>query len=154
MSEVTGYQIWVTWVIWCFTKKLCTRRDAWAGALSWWSCQSPVAHCSGLLNHLNIFCGGECSNLMHNLMQIHCSTCSVILSVMTTQYTCSLNDVYRPHWLGQWSRHCSQTHIPVPSPWLPGYIKNNKLFCYVNNGWTFSRQTLYVCIYVYMYVYL
>ena len=49
---------WVTWVIWCFTKKLCMRHDAWAGTLSWWSCQSPVAHSCGLLNHLNSFCGG------------------------------------------------------------------------------------------------
>ena len=24
-------------------KKLCTRHDAWAGTLLWWSCQSPVA---------------------------------------------------------------------------------------------------------------
>ena len=35
---------WVTWVIWCFAKKLCTRCDAWMDMLSWWSCQSPVAH--------------------------------------------------------------------------------------------------------------
>ena len=39
-------------------KKLCTRHDAWAGMLSWWSCQSPVAHSCGLLNHLNSFCEG------------------------------------------------------------------------------------------------
>ena len=48
---------WVTWVIWCFAKKLCMRCDAWAGTLSWWSCQSTVAHSSGLLYHLNRFCG-------------------------------------------------------------------------------------------------
>ena len=29
--------------------------------------------------------------------------------------------VYRPHWLVQWSCHCSHMCIPVPSPWLPGY---------------------------------
>ena len=61
--EVTGHQIWavegwVPWVIWCFTKNLCTRRDAWARALSWWSCQSLVAHSFGLLNHPNSFPGG------------------------------------------------------------------------------------------------
>ena len=42
---------WITWVIWCFAKKLCTRRDAWAGAL-WWSCQSPVAHSCGHFHHI------------------------------------------------------------------------------------------------------
>ena len=49
------YGGWITWVIWCFTKKLCMGRDSWVGALLWWSCQSPVAHSCGLLNHLNIF---------------------------------------------------------------------------------------------------
>ena len=64
----------------------------------------------------------ECSSLMQNLMQIHCSTLSVILYVMATQYTCSLNSVCCPHWLAQWSHHCSCMHILVHSPWLPGYI--------------------------------
>ena len=40
---------WVTWMICCFTKKLCIRRDSWAGTLLW--CQSPVAHSFSLLNH-------------------------------------------------------------------------------------------------------
>ena len=52
------YEGWVTWVIWCFTRKLCMRRDAWTGVLSWCSCQSPVAQRCGLLNHPNSFCGG------------------------------------------------------------------------------------------------
>ena len=64
----------------------------------------------------------ECSSLMQNLMQIGCSTHSVILYVTTTQYTCWLNGVYRPHWLVQRSRHYSLMHIPVHSPWLSGYI--------------------------------
>ena len=64
----------------------------------------------------------ECSSLMQNLMQIHSSTCSVILNVMATQYTCSINGICCPCWLVQWSRHCSHMHIPVNSPWLGGYI--------------------------------
>ena len=64
----------------------------------------------------------ECSSFTQNLMQIHCSTCSVILNAMVTQYTCSPTGVYHPHWLVQWSRHCSHMHIPVCSPWLPGYM--------------------------------
>ena len=59
----------------------------------------------------------ECSNLTQNLMQMHCSTQSVY-----SMYTCSLKDGYLPHWLGQWSHHCSLMCTPVPSPWLPGYI--------------------------------
>ena len=46
-------------------------------------------------------------------MQIYCSARSV---------TCSLNSVYRPHWLVEWSHHCSHMCIPVHSPWLPGYV--------------------------------
>ena len=49
---------WDTWVIWCFAKKLCTRCNAWAGALLWWSGQSLVAHSCGLLSHPNSFHGG------------------------------------------------------------------------------------------------
>ena len=37
-------------------KKFCTRRDAGAGALLWWSYQSPVARSCGLLNHTYSFC--------------------------------------------------------------------------------------------------
>ena len=39
-----------------------------------------------------------------------------------TQYTCSLNSIYHPHWLAQWSCYCSCMCIPGYSPWLPGYI--------------------------------
>ena len=81
-------------------------------------------HCvvpESLLNHLSSFCGVLLS-LMQNWMQMHCSTCSVILNAMATQYRCSLNEVYCPHWLVQCSHHCALMHFPVYSPWLPGYI--------------------------------
>ena len=64
----------------------------------------------------------EYSSFTKNLMQIRSSTHSVILNTMTTQYRHSVNGVYRPHWLVQWSYHYSHLHIPVHSPWLPGYI--------------------------------
>ena len=51
-------------------------------------------------------------------MQVCCSTCSVILNVTATQYTCSLNGIYHP----QWSCHCSCMRVPVHLPWLLGYI--------------------------------
>ena len=55
-------------------------------------------------------------------MQICCSTRSVILNEMATQYICSLNSNYCLHWLVQWNCHCLPMCIPVHSPWLPGYI--------------------------------
>ena len=125
---------WVTWAIWCFAKN-CRRRDAWAGALSWWSCQSPAAQSCGLLNHPNSFCGGNYlfnASLTQNLTQIHCSTCSVIWNVMCLKLsTCSLNSIYRPHWPVQWSRHCSYMCIPVHSPCLPGYINVTETFLFI-----------------------
>ena len=140
------------------------------GTLLWWSCQSPVAHNCGLLNHPNHFCRGM-FKLMQNLMQICCSTHSVILNVMITQYTCSFNGVHCPvngvHWLVQWSHHCSYMHTPVPSPWLPGYISVMYSSCYINKSWTFPRQSLYIylhhlylclclclCLYLCLFLYL
>ena len=107
--------------MWCFIKKLCTRPAAWAGTLSWWSCQSPVAHRYGLFNDPNSFHGGmfklnanlDADSLFYSLSH---------LNVTATQYTCSLNGVYCPHWPVQWSCHCSPMHIPVHAPWLPSYI--------------------------------
>ena len=64
----------------------------------------------------------ERSSLTQNLMQICCSIHSVILNTMATQDTCSLNSIYHPKWLVQWWHHFSCMHIPVHSPWLPGYI--------------------------------
>ena len=64
----------------------------------------------------------ERSSLTQNLMPILCSAHSVILNATDTQYTRSLNSVYHPHRLVQWSRQCSCMCIVVHSPWLPGYI--------------------------------
>ena len=100
--------------------KFCIRHDAWMSMLSWWSFQLPVAHSWGLVNHLNSFHEGMFK--LHTKFDADLLLYSVILNTMATQSTCSLNSVYRPHWLVQWSRHCSHTCIPVHSPWLPGYI--------------------------------
>ena len=88
----------------------------------------------------------ECSGLTQNLMQICCSTCSVILNVTATQYTCSLNGIYHLHWLVQWSCHCSRMRIPVYSPWLPGYIgvAQTVLLILINNGLNFPGQASYI----------
>ena len=43
---------------------------------------------------IQIVSTGEFSNLVQNVMQSCCSTSSVILNAMATQYTCSFNGVY------------------------------------------------------------
>ena len=99
-------------------KKLCMRYDTWVGALSWWSCQSPVAHSYSLLNHPNSFHRGMFK--LNTKFDADLLLYLLIFNVMATQYTYSLNSIYCPHWLVQWSHHCSFMCIPVHSPWLPG----------------------------------
>ena len=101
-------------------EKLCTRCDAWAACCGDEADNYllPVAVASCMIWVVSM---EGCSRLTQNLMQIHCSIHSVILNVTATQYTCSLNDVYQPHWLVQWSYHCSHMRIPVHFPCLPGY---------------------------------
>ena len=81
--------------------------------------QLPIAVAFWIIRIVSV---EECSSLLQKLMQIHCSTCPVILSSTATQYTCSLNRIFHPHWLVQWSCHCSCMCIPGHSPWLPGDI--------------------------------
>ena len=76
---------WDTWVIWCFAKKHFMRSDAWAGTLSWWSCQSPAVHSCGLLNHPNSFHGGmfklraksDADPLLYSLSHFECDSHTV-----------------------------------------------------------------------------
>ena len=89
----------------------------------------------------------KCWNLTQNLMQIYCSTHLVILNAMATQCTCSLNSVYHPHWLAQWSRHCSHMHFPVHPPWLQGYINVTQTILILTVAGLFSGQTFYAHIY-------
>ena len=132
------YGGWVTWVIWCFAKKLCMRCNAWAGALSWWSWQSPVVHSCGLLC-LDRFHGGifkcdtelllyllshfECNgHTVHMLNQWHLLpplTSTVKLSLFTHVHSSPVSLAARLHWC-----HANCSH-------------------YINNGWTFSRQIWY-----------
>ena len=116
--------------------------------------QLPTASAFGISQ---IVSTEECSSLTQSLMQICCSTCSVILYETATQSTCSLNGIYRPHWLGQWSRHCSP--CTFQSTLLAARLHHCCTNCShnINNGWTFTGQTSYVyvlhiCIYNILYV--
>ena len=135
---------WVTWVIWCFTKKLCTRHDVWASALLWWSCQSPVAHSCSLLNHLNTFCGGTFK------LQAKFDTDSLFYSLSHFEW-----DGHTVYMLTQWhllfpltSTVKSSLFMHVHSSPLSSAARLHQccaiFFCYINNGWTFFRTD---CIY-------
>ena len=102
-------------------KNLCMRHDSWVVTLSWWSCQSLFTYSYSLLYQLNSFRGevfkfnakSDANSLLY----------SDILNTMATQYIHMLTQQqWPPHWLVQWSHHCSLMCFPVHSPWLPGYI--------------------------------
>ena len=132
--------------------KSCMRCDVWMDILSWWSCQSPVAHSCGLLNRPNSLHGGMFklnTKFDADSLLIHYSI--VILNATATQYTCSLSGVHHPHWLVQGSHHCSCMGIPVHSPWLPGYINAlQTILVIVTMAGFFPRQIIYIHINLYI----
>ena len=130
-------------MIWCFAKKLYTRRDTGVGRLSWWSCQSPVAHSCGLLNHPNSFRRGmlklnpkfDADSLLYLLSHFECDkirtvhmltqrcllpplTSTVKLLLFTHVHSSPLSLAGRLHW-------CCTNHS-----------------CYFNNGRTFFQAVL------------
>ena len=108
-------------------------------------CTALVASSPKVFWIIQIVSTEECSGLTQNLMWILCSTRSIILNVTVTQYTCSLNDIYHPHWLVQWSHHCSPMHIPVHPPWLPGRIDvTQTILLILTMAGLFSRQNIYI----------
>ena len=111
--EVTGHQIWavgawIIWVIWCFATNSAqdVMREQACCCDEAANHQLPIAAAFWIIQIVWIVSKEECSSLTQNLMQIRCSTHSVILNVMATQYTCSLDGVSHPHGLAQWSHHC------------------------------------------------
>ena len=141
--EIIGHQIWaveawVTRVIWCFTKN-----SAWdvmleQGVLSWWSCQSPVAHSFSFLNHSNSFCIG--------VFKFKTKLDVDSLLYLFSYFECNSHTIHM----------CTQQHLPPP---LTSRVKSSLFMhahsspfslaamlyqChtnhshYINNGWTFS----------------
>ena len=90
-------------------------------------CTALIASYPKAIWIIRIASAEECSSWTQNLMQI-------LLTQLfwMWQYTCSLNGISRPHWLAQWSPHCSHMHIPVHSPWLPGYINVAQTILFVS----------------------
>ena len=148
---------WVTWVIWCFTKNSARHMIL------------ELAHCRDEADNHQLpmavaFCiiwivsMKECSNLMQNAkFDRDWSLYSVTLNVTATQYTGSLNSIYHPRWLVQWSRHCSCMCVPVHSPWLLGYVNvvQTVLVILTMAGLFVDRPHLYpyICLYLYIHIY-
>ena len=127
-----------------------TKNSAWNIMHEWACCHEEAANhqlpTASAFWIIWIVSFEECSSLMQNLMQIHCSICSVILNAMATQYTGSLIGVYHPHWLVQWSHHCSCMCIPVHSPWLSPYIDASQMVLIIlTMAGLFPDRPLCVC---------
>ena len=75
----------------------------------------------------------ECSSLTQNLMRIHCSTNSVILNVLATQYTCSLNNIHCPP-LTSTVKLPLFTHAHSSPLCLAPGGNHVAQSCYINNG--------------------
>ena len=127
--------------IWCLTKKLCMRCDAWVGVLLWWCCQSPVAHGCGLLNHPNSFC--------REMFKLNTKFDASSLPYSLSHFEC---DDHTVHMLTQWrllppltSTVKSSLFMHVHSSLLSlsaslHWCCTNCPRC-INNGWTFSGMT-------------
>ena len=74
-----------------FHQNLCMRCDTWIGMLSWWNCQSPVAHSCGLLNHPSSFCG--------RMFKLHTKFDADSLLYLLSHFEC---DDHTVHTLTQW----------------------------------------------------
>ena len=118
--------------------------DAGVDVLLWWSCQSPVAHSCGLLNHLNSFRRGifklnaksDVDSLVYSLSHFECDSHNTV------------------HMLTQWcllppltSTVTSSLITPVHSSPLALAARlhrcHSNCSCYINNHGTFSGQTSY-----------
>ena len=127
------------------------RPDAWAGALSWWSCQSPGAHSWGLLNHPHSFHRGK--------FKLNAKLDADLLLYLLGHFECDGHTVHMltqrhlpPPLTSKWSRHCSHMCLPVHSPWLPGFIAVVCKPFSLCEQWLDLVQTDLVCAFVCPYM--
>ena len=114
----------------------------------------PCTHCifpESFLNPPNSFRGGMFK--LNTKFDVDSLLYLLILNVMATQYTCSLNSIYRPHWLVQWSRHCSPMCIPVHSPWCQVTLTLHKPFSLYKQRLDFFLEWPHKCMYIYVCMY-
>ena len=123
-------------------KTLHERCDAWVGVLSCCNCQSPVACSCGLLNHLNSF--------WREMFKLNTKFDANSLLYLLSHFKC---DGHTVHMLTQRClpppltstvksslfTHAHSTPLSLAAR-LHQCLANHS--CYINNGWTFSRQPL------------
>ena len=84
----------------------------------------------------------KCSSLMQNLMQICCSTHTVILNVMATQYTCTIQwCLQHPLTSTVKSSLLMHAHSSPPSLATRFHWCCTNHYCHINNSWVFFLDT-------------
>ena len=129
----------VEWPGWFdISPKYCTRRDARAAVLSWWSCQSPIAVAFWVIQ---IVSAEECSSLTQNLMQICCSTCSAIWMHSHTVHLLTQRCLLLP--VTSTVKSSLFTHAHSSPLSLAARLRWSHTNCshYINNGWTFLDRS-------------
>ena len=124
-------------------QKNSTRHDVWMGSL-WWSCQSPVAHSYGFLNHPNSFHGKKFElktkfdedSLLYSLSHFECNGHTVH---MLTQWRLLLPLISTVKLSLFMCMHSSPLSLAAR---LHQCCTNSSP--YNNNGWTSSGQTSYM----------
>ena len=118
------------------------------GTLSWWSCQSPVAHSCGPLDHLNTFCGG--------MFKLKAKFDADLLLYFLSHFECDIHTIHMQSTASttptdQYSEVVIVQACSFQSTLLGCQVASMscKPFLYINNGCTFSRQTSYIHVYVY-----
>ena len=119
------------------------RHDVQVGMLSWWSCQSPIAHSCSLLNRLN--------NSHEGMFKLSTEFDAGLLLYSFSHFEC---DDHTVHMLAQ--RHLLPPLTSTGKSSLFMYVHLSTLSLaarlyrccancshYINNGWTFPVQTLY-----------
>ena len=118
-SHRVPYLGWVTWVIWCFTKKL---HETWCMSRCIVVMKMQIASCPSLhWNHPHSFCRG--------MFKLNRKLDADVLLYLLSHFECDGHTVH------MFTEQClllpltstvklsfSHIHIPVHSPWLPGYI--------------------------------
>ena len=114
-----------------------------SGALWWWSCQSPVAHSCGLLNHR--------SSLHRRMFKLNAKFNADSLLYSLSHFECDGHTVYlltQQHLIPSLTSTVMSlfTHMHSSPLSLAARLRccHTNHSYYINNGWTFSGQTLYI----------
>ena len=140
---MASHQIWVIGGLSHLGDLMFHKKTAWAGVLSWWNCQSPVAHSCSLLNPLNSFHGemfklnakSDADSLLYLLSHFECDGHTVLLLNLTAS-TAPLTSPVKSSLF----THAHSSPLSLAAR-LHQCRANHS--CYTNNGWTFSGQTSY-----------